>query len=112
MFRLRRDVYAPDGQRVSKQILHGVTSLTSRDRWLRAHLLVGGKIKIHWVRDILLGEDTHHAYLGGVAHPMAALRNLAIALIRLAGHTRIQQAMERHHASKMLIPALLDASRP
>ena len=27
VFRIRRDTYAPDGQRVSKHILHGVTSL-------------------------------------------------------------------------------------
>ena len=64
---------------------------------------------MHWIRDVLLGEDTHHAYLGNTAHTRAALCNLALALIRLAGHTRIKQIMERHHANKMLIPALLDA---
>jgi hypothetical protein len=66
--------------------------------------------KVHWIRDVLLGEDAHHAYLGNTAHTMAALRNLALALIRLAGHTRIEQIMERHHANKMLIPALLKAA--
>jgi predicted transposase YbfD/YdcC len=114
VFRLRRDVYAPDGQRVSKQITHGITSLTSTAAeiasYVRTHWWVENKI--HWVRDVLLGEDAHHAYLGSVAHTMAALRNLAIALIRLAGHTRLKQIMERHHADKMLIPALLNASRP
>ncbi|MEV6814097.1 ISAs1 family transposase [Micromonospora sp. NPDC051296] len=114
VFRLRRDVYASDGQRVSKQIIHGITSLTSTAAeiagYVRTHWWVENKI--HWVRDVLFGEDTHHAYLGSVAHAMAALRNLAIALIRLAGHTRIKQVMERHHADKLLIPALLDASRP
>jgi predicted transposase YbfD/YdcC len=114
VFRIRRDVYAPDGQRVSKQIIHGITSLTSTaaqiTTYVRTHWWVENKI--HWVRDVLLGEDVHHAWLGTVAHAMAALRNLAIALIRLAGHTRIKQVMERHHADKMLIPALLNASRP
>ena len=57
---------------------------------------------------MLFGEDTHHAWLGSIAHAMAALRDLAIALIRLAGHPRIKQVMERHHADKMLIPALLN----
>ena len=42
--------------------------------------------KIHWIRDVPFGEDTHHTYLGTVAHTMAALRNLTVALIRLAGH--------------------------
>ncbi|MEV6815078.1 ISAs1 family transposase [Micromonospora sp. NPDC051296] len=114
VFRLRRDVYAPDGQRVSKQILHGITSLTSTAAqiagYVRTHWWVENKI--HWVRDVLFGEDNHHAYLGTVAHAMAALRNLAIALIRLAGHTRIKQVMERHHADKMLIPTLLNPSQP
>jgi hypothetical protein len=60
--------------------------------------------------DVLFGEDTHRAYLGGVAHAVAALRNLA--LIRLAGHTGIKHVMERHHANKLLIPALLNTSQP
>jgi hypothetical protein len=54
-------------------------------------------------------RSTHHAWLGNIAHAMAALRNLTIALIRLAGHSRIKQIMERHHADKI---ALLNASRP
>ncbi len=113
VFRIRRDVYAPDGQRVSKQILHGITSLTSPAAAIAAHVRTHWWIenKSHWVRDVLLGEDSHHAWLGNTAHTMAALRNLAIALIRLAGHTKIKQVIERHHASKMLIPQLLNASK-
>ena len=111
-FRIRRDTYAPDGQRVSKHILHGITNLTCTATEIAAHVRGhwGIENKIHWIRDVLLGEDAHHAYLGNTAHTMAALRNLALALIRLAGHTRIKQAMERHHADKMLIPALLNAA--
>jgi predicted transposase YbfD/YdcC len=113
VFRLRRDTFDATGQRTSKQVIHGITSLnaaTAADLagYSRAHW--GIENKIHWVRDVLYGEDDHHAYLGAVAHTMAALRNLAIALIRLAGHTRIKQILERHHANKMLIPALLNAS--
>jgi predicted transposase YbfD/YdcC len=112
VFRIRRDTYAPDGQRVSKHILHGVTSLTSTATEIAARVRGhwGIENKVHWIRDVLLGEDAHHAYLGNTAHTMAALRNLALALIRLAGHTRIKQIMERHHADKMLIPALLNAA--
>ncbi|MBL6280445.1 ISAs1 family transposase [Micromonospora fiedleri] len=114
VFRLRRDVYAPDGQWVSNQIVHGVTSLTSTAAEIAAHVRTHWWIenKIHWGRDVLFGEDTHHAWLGNVAHAMATLRDLTIALIRLAGYSRIKQVMERHHADKMLIPALLNASRP
>jgi predicted transposase YbfD/YdcC len=113
VFRLRRDVYAPDGQRVSKQVVHGITSLAGPAADLLAYIRTHWWIenRIHWVRDVLFGEDTHHAWLGNVAHAMATLRNLAIALIRLAGHSKIKQIMERHHANKMLIPALLNASK-
>lgn len=112
VFRIRRDTYATDGQRVSKHILHGVTSLSCTATEIAAHVRGhwGIENRVHWIRDVLLGEDAHHAYLGNVAHTMAALRNLALALIRLAGHTRIKQIMERHHADKMLIPALLNAA--
>ena len=112
LFRIRRDTHAPDGQRVSKHILHGVTSLNCTATEIAAHVRGhwGIENKVHWIRDVLFGEDTHHAYLGNVAHAMAALRNLALALIRLAGHTRIKRTMERHHANKMLIPALLNAA--
>jgi predicted transposase YbfD/YdcC len=114
VFRLRRDVYAPDGQRVSKHTIHGITSLTRPAAEIAAHVRTHWWIenKIHWIRDVLFGEDHHHAYLGAVAHTMAALRNLALALIRLAGHTRIKQTMERHHANKLLIPALFNATHP
>jgi predicted transposase YbfD/YdcC len=112
VFRIRRDVHATDGQRVSKQIVHGITSLPAGAadlaRYVREHW--GIENKIHWTRDVLLGEDAHHAYLGDVAHTLAVLRNLAMALIRLAGYTKIKQVMERHHANKMLIPQLLNAS--
>lgn len=112
VFRIRRDTYAPDGQRISKHILHGVTSLTCTATEIATHVRGhwGIENRVHWTRDVLLGEDAHHAYLGNVAHTMAALRNLALALIRLAGHTRIKHVMERHHANKMLIPALLNAA--
>jgi predicted transposase YbfD/YdcC len=110
VFRIRRDTHAPDGQRVSKHILHGVTSLTCTATEIATHVRNhwGIENRVHWTRDVLLGEDNHHAYLGNIAHTMAALRNLAIALIRLAGHTRVKRIMERHHADKMLIPALLN----
>jgi len=111
VFRIRRDTYAPNGQRVGKHILHGVTSLTCTAAEIAAHVRGhwGIENKIHWIRDVLLGEDAHHAYLGNTPHTMAALRNLALALIRLAGHTRIKRIIERHHANKMLIPKLLNA---
>ena len=116
VFRIRRDTYDLDGQRLHKHIVHGITSLTSPHTsadiasYVRQHW--GIENKIHWVRDVLFAEDHHHAWRGATAHTMALLRNLVIALIRLAGHTRIKQVLERLHGNKMLILPLLRASRP
>jgi hypothetical protein len=38
---------------------------------------------------VVFAEDHQNAYLGAAAHGIALFRNLAIGLIRLAGHTQI-----------------------
>lgn len=114
VFRIRRDTYDAAGVRTSKYVVYGITDLAqATGEELAGHVRRhwGIENKIHWVRDVLYREDHHHAYLGEVSHAMAALRNLAIGLIRLAGHTRIKPVLERLHGNKMLIPALLNASQ-
>ena len=54
-------------------------------------------MRLHWVRDVTLGEDLHQARTGAGPHAMAICRNLIISLLRLAGHTSIARAL-RHHA--------------
>lgn len=109
VFRIRRDTFDPSGQRTSKDLVVGITSLTSPAVVIAAHIQNhwGIENKIHWVRDVLFREDHHHAYLGAVAHTMGLLRNFAIGLLRLAGHTKIKQVLEQHHGDKTLIPKLL-----
>jgi predicted transposase YbfD/YdcC len=115
IFRIRRDVFDPSGQRISKEIVHGITSLADATaeaigRWVRLHW--GIENKIHWVRDVVFAEDHHNAYLGAAAHGMALFRNLAIGLIRLAGYTQIKRTIERLAADRTRILPLLAASRP
>jgi predicted transposase YbfD/YdcC len=115
VFRIRRDVFDPCGQRISKEIVHGITSLTDATAeavaaWVRRHW--GIENKIHWVRDVVFAEDHQNAYLGAAAHGMALFRNLAIGLIRLAGHTQIKRTVERIAADRTRILPLLAASRP
>lgn len=50
---------------------------------------------LHWVRDVTLGEDASTARAGTGPHVMAALRNLIISILRLAGHLSIAAAL-RH----------------
>lgn len=114
VFRIRRDVFDLSGQRISKEIVHGITSLAETTakaiaHWVRLHW--GIENKIHWVRDVVFAEDHHDAYLGAVAHGMALFRNLAIGLIRLAGHTQIKRTLEYLAADRTRILPLLAASR-
>lgn len=115
VFRIRRDIFDLSGQRVSKEIVHGITSLAEATaaaigRFVRHHW--GVENKIHWVRDVVFAEDHQHAYLGAAAHAMALFRNLAIGLIRLAGHTQIKRTLEHLAADRMRILPLLAASHP
>ncbi len=63
--------------------------------WIRGHWSIENRL--HWVRDVTLGEDLHQARTGSGPQVMAALRNLVISLLRFAGFTNIARAL-RHHA--------------
>jgi predicted transposase YbfD/YdcC len=63
--------------------------------WIRQHWHIENKL--HWVRDVTLGEDLHQARTRNGPHVLAILRNLVINLLRLTGHSHIAQAL-RHNA--------------
>jgi hypothetical protein len=52
--------------------------------------------RLHWVRDVTLGEDLHQARTGNGPHVLAILRNVVIGVLRLAGHENIARAL-RHY---------------
>ncbi|GLZ42759.1 ISAs1 family transposase [Actinokineospora sp. NBRC 105648] len=67
VFRIRRDVFDHLGNRLTKEIVHGVTSLTAETatpeqlaRLVREHWTVENKS--HWVRDVVYREDHQHAH--------------------------------------------------
>ena len=76
-------------------MVHGITSLTS-DRADAARLLalVRGHWAIenglHWVREVTFDEDRSQVRTGAAPQVLAALRNTAIGLFRLAGATAIR----------------------
>jgi predicted transposase YbfD/YdcC len=81
---------------------YAITSLTSDQArpdqladWLRGHWKIENCL--HWVRDVTFGEDASTARTGTGPHVMAALRNLVISILRLAGHASIAVAL-RHAA--------------
>jgi predicted transposase YbfD/YdcC len=61
--------------------------------WIRGHWKIENQL--HWVRDVTFGEDLSTARTGTGPHVMAAIRNLVISILRLAGHASIARAL-RH----------------
>jgi predicted transposase YbfD/YdcC len=90
--------------RAKRETVYAITSLTAEQappaelaRYIRGHWHVENKL--HWVRDVTMGEDASRIATGGGPRIMAGIRNLAISLLRLAGHTNIAKAL-RHNARK------------
>ena len=52
---------------------------------------------LHHIRDASYGEDASQIRTGSGPQVMAALRNLGIGILKMAGHTSIAAAC-RHHA--------------
>jgi predicted transposase YbfD/YdcC len=76
------------GKRATRDTMYAVTSLTAAQaqstelaRYIRGHWHVENKL--HWVRDMTMGEDASRVRTGGGPRMMASLRNLAISLLRL-----------------------------
>jgi predicted transposase YbfD/YdcC len=93
---IERHVTALDGSPLSDIAALGVTSLT-RTQVSAAHLagLVQGQWAIeslHWLRDTLYREDESAVRTRSGPRIMAALRNLAIGALRLAGRNDITEA--------------------
>jgi len=84
------------------ETVYAITTLTADQghphelaTWIRGHWCI--EVRLHWVRDVTLGEDLHQARTGSGPHVLAVCRNLIIALLRLADHPNIASAL-RHHA--------------
>lgn len=115
VFRIRRDTFDHEGTRLSKEVVHGITSLTTDQagpeviaQFVRRHW--GIENKIHWVRDVVYREDHQHAYAGTGAQVMATIRNLALGLLRLAGITQITRTLEHIAADRTRIIPLIAAA--
>lgn len=96
---IRRDTFDLDGQRVSKEYLHAITSLTAQRGTperiataAREHWTVEA---VHYVRDVTWHEDAQRAYTGDGPRIMAALRNLALSVLRIHGIRKIKAALQR-----------------
>jgi hypothetical protein len=104
VFRVERQrVHKKSGRR-QVEVVYGLTSVP-RERAGAAKLLgwVRGQWAIenrsHWVRDVTYDEDRSQVRCGSIPQVLAALRNAAVGLLRLAGHSNIAAA-HRYYAAK------------
>jgi len=93
---------SPGSRRWRTETSYAITSLGSDQArpdqlaaWIRGHWKIENCL--HWVRDVTFGEDASTARTGTGPHVMAALRNLVISILRMAGHVSIAAAL-RHTA--------------
>jgi predicted transposase YbfD/YdcC len=86
----------------SRETVYVVTSLSVSDathrqiaEWLQKHWMIENSV--HHVRDVTFDEDRHQNRTGDGPQVLATLRNTAISLLRLTGHTNIAAGL-RHHS--------------
>jgi hypothetical protein len=99
--RLEREVTAGGASTVEVQYL--ITSVP-RERagaatllgWLRGHWTIENRL--HYVRDVTMGEDANRTRVGSGPQALAALRNLAITTLRLDGVANIAAGLRRNAA--------------
>ena len=92
----------------SRETVYAITSLTAVQvspaglaGIIRGHWAIENRL--HWIRDVTYDEDRSQIRTGNGPRIMAALRNLAIAILRLTGHASITAAL-RHHARRPARP--------
>jgi predicted transposase YbfD/YdcC len=97
-----RKTRRPGSRKWRTETSYAITSLPAEEArpdqlagWIRGHWKIENQL--HWVRDVTFGEDASTARTGTGPHVMAALRNLVISILRLAGHASIAPAI-RHAA--------------
>ena len=116
VFRVDRRLVDTRTGEIREEVVYGVTSLAADradaralSRLLRGHWTIDNRC--HWVRDVTFDEDRSHARCGAIPQVTAALRNLAISLLRLAGFLSIAAATRRLAALPWQALALLGCPR-
>jgi len=82
----------------TREVEHAITS--AGPEWADAETLLGWwrghwgiENRVHWVRDVTMGEDKSRIRTGSAPEAMAGLRNAAISFIRLSGLSNVAEAL-------------------
>lgn len=113
VIKLERTVINKTSGEIRAEIVFGVTSLSAQratpaqlsELW-RQHWTIENKL--HWVRDVTFDEDRSTVRSGKAPQVMAALRNVAISLLRLRGATNIAATLRRYAARPVLAFTAID----
>jgi predicted transposase YbfD/YdcC len=88
---------------IQEEVTYAITSLPAAttsaaavEALWRGHWTIENRV--HYVRDVTLGEDAGQAWTGATPQALAALRNGIVALLRALGWTNIAAAL-RHYGA-------------
>ena len=91
------------GDEVTCEVSYAITSVPRRQAgaaallsWHRGHW--GIENRLHWVRDVTMGEDANRTRVGSGPQVLAALRNATISHLRCLGSTNIAASLRRNAA--------------
>jgi predicted transposase YbfD/YdcC len=86
---------------------HEVTAADIAQLW-RGHWTIENRV--HYVRDVSMGEDAHQMHTGNAPQVLAAFRNAWLNILRMAGWTNIAAALRHYSWSIQEALALLGVS--
>lgn len=102
MRRTCRRVILSTGE-ISEEVKYGITSLkweeadaAELERLWRGHWTIENRV--HYVRDVTMGEDQNQMRVGNAPQVLAAIRNAILNLVRKQGWTNIADGL-RHYAA-------------
>lgn len=103
LFVLERERRVEKTGLVQHERVFGMTSLKSAQadatrllELVRGHWSIENKS--HYVRDVTFGEDKSQVRVGNLPQVLAALRNVSLNLLRLAGHRNVAAALRFYAA--------------
>lgn len=100
---LVRDVQFVSPSKSTHEVSYLVTSLSAQDTTPRRLLKLSRRHwtienKLHYCRDVTLGEDRSRLAIGHAPHAIAVLNNLVLGLLRVRGFSSIPSARRRFNA--------------